>query len=304
MKKTQWTVLGIVALLTTGLYLGTQSQIFGVKAPKSGAESTVHAAGDGHGPNDGHDHGPNDGHDHGSATVTSDTVLARARQRLNDGQRTRLTLLENSISRGDVQEQKAHLYHQLAAFWRDSARLFEPFAWYTAEAARLENSEKSLTFAARLFLDNLRGEEDPALKQWKASQAKDLFERSLNRNPSNDSAQVGLGATILYGGTESPMEGIGKIRAVADRDSNFAYAQQVLGEASLLSNQPDKAVERFQRVVRLQPDNLSALLLLADIEERRGNKAAAQHWYGKSLPLIGNDALRREVEKRMAELSK
>ncbi|GAA4320155.1 hypothetical protein [Flaviaesturariibacter amylovorans] len=292
MKKTQWTVLGIVALLTTGLYLLTQAQIFGDKAPKTTSESTVH------GPNDGHDHAAEAG------TVTTDTVLARSLRRLNDRQRTRLSLLQNSISRGDIQEQKLHQFHQLSAFWRDSARLFEPFAWYTAEAARLENSEKSLTFAARLFLDNLRQEEDPALKQWKASQAKDLFERSLTRNPSNDSAQVGLGATYLYGGLASPMEGITKIRAVADRDSTFAYAQQVLGEASLLSNQPDRAVERFQRVARLQPGNLQVLLLLADIEERRGNKAVAKGWYGKTLPLIDNQGLRKEVEKRMAELSK
>ena len=38
-----------------------------------------------------------------------------------------------------------------------------------AEAAKLENSEKSLTFAAQLFLNNLRGQENPALKNWMAN---------------------------------------------------------------------------------------------------------------------------------------
>ena len=291
MKKQQWTVLGLVALLTLGLYILTQSQIFGSKAAKGDdTGSTVH--------------GPGDGHDHSAEEVSTDTLLARARTRLTPGQRSRLDLLEHSISRGDVQGQKIHLYHQLAGFWRDTARLFEPFAWYTGEAARLENSEKSLTFAAHLFLSSLREEENSGLQQWKALQAKDLFERSLQLNPSNDSSQVGLGAAILFGGLGSPMEGVGKIRAVAERDSTNVFAQQTLGEASLLSQQFDRAIERFERVARLQPANLSARLLLADLNERQGHKAEALGWYRQALPLAEKPELRGALEKRIQELEK
>src|SRR5436853_551913 len=82
----------------------------------------------------------------------------------------------HSISRGNVLQQKIEVYHQLAHFWADSAHRFEPYAWYTGEYARLENSEKSLTFAAHLFLNGLISEEKPEVKQWEALQAKDLFE--------------------------------------------------------------------------------------------------------------------------------
>ena len=290
MTKFQWLIFAGVIVLTLGLYAATQNQLFGSNLKKSA--TTEHSEGDGH------NHGAE------TAVLSTDTILFHAKEALNADQQARLNFLESSITRGDVADQKIHLYHQLAAFWRDTARIFEPFAWYTAEAARLENSEKSLTFAAHLFLNNLRTEEDPALRRWEASQAKDLFERSLNRNPGNDSSQVGLGATILFGGEGGPMEGIQKIRTVAERDTGFVYAQQILGEASMLSNQVDKAVERFERVVRLQPGNVDALLLLADIEERRSNKAAARYWYGKSLEHITQPAIRQAVEKRMNDLSK
>lgn len=290
MKKQQWTVLGLVALLTIGLYILTSSQIFGAKAPKEQTGSTVHAGGEAGGPE--------------ATALSTDTLLARAHTRLSAEQRGRLAFLENSISRGDVQAQKLHLYHQLAGFWRDTARLFEPFAWYTAEAARLENSEKSLTFAAHLFLSSLREEENPELQQWKALQAKDLFERSLQLNPSNDSSQVGLGATILFGGLGSPMEGVGKIRAVAERDSTNVFAQQTLGEAALLSQQVDRAIGRFERVAQLQPGNVSVLLLLADLHERQGHKAEALAWYRKALPLAPKPELRAELQKRIQDLEK
>jgi tetratricopeptide (TPR) repeat protein len=183
--------------------------------------------------------------------------------------------------------------------------MWEPYAWYTAEAARLENSENSLTFAAHLFLGSLRTEADGKLKHWKAHEAKDLFERSLKLNGANDSSMVGLGATLLFGEiAATPMEGIQKIREVVQRDSTNVYAQLTLGQASLLSGQLDKAVERFEKVVRLQPKNLEAILSLAETHERNGNKKAAVIWYQKSIPLSNIPGLRDEVERRINDLSK
>jgi Tfp pilus assembly protein PilF len=82
------------------------------------------------------------------------------------------------------------------------------------------------------------------------------------------------------------------------------YAQLTLGQASLLSGQLDKAVERFEKVVRLQPKNLEAILSLAETHERNGNKKAAVIWYQKSIPLSNIPGLRDEVERRINDLSK
>jgi tetratricopeptide (TPR) repeat protein len=183
--------------------------------------------------------------------------------------------------------------------------MFEPYAWYTAEAARLENSEKSLTFAARLFLNSLQNEQNAEVKSWKALQAKDLFERSLKINPANDSSRVDLGTTYLFGGiTENPMDGILMLRKVADEKPNFIYAQMMLGHASVISGQLDKAVERYNKVIQIDATNLEATLSLAEILEKQGKKEEALLWYRKSLPLIKIDGLRLEVEKRITDLSK
>jgi cytochrome c-type biogenesis protein CcmH/NrfG len=144
-------------------------------------------------------------------------------------------------------------------------------------------------------------EEDHRIKHWEAEQATDLFERSLKLNPANDSARVGLGATILYSGHD-PMKGIGIIREVVQKDSANAFAQFTLGEASLLSGQLDKAVERFKTVVRLQPSNQQALLILADTYERMGQKADAVVMYQKALPLVKIPEIRKEIEKRVTDL--
>jgi len=213
--------------------------------------------------------------------------------------------LENSITRGDVKGQQLNVYHQLSHFWKDSARFFEPYAWYEAEGARLENSEKSLTFAARLFLDDLQNDQLDNRRMWKALQAKDLFERSLKINPDNDSAKVGLGACYLFGNiTSNPMEGIAKIREVVQKDSTNVYAQLTLVKGSMLSGQFDKAISRLETVIKLQPGNWESLLLMADLYERKREFKNAISWYEKSLNLINMPEVKVAVKQRIEDLKK
>ena len=285
MKKPQWITVGIAALLIISIFL------FGRTVPNK-KNITVDT------------HQENDGHDHSApAGISIDSILTIAKKQLSTEQVTRLSMLENSISRGDVKEQQLKVYHQLSHFWGDSMRFFPPYAWYEAEAARLENSEKNLTFAAHLFLENLQQEPNPELLRWEALQAKDLFERSLKINPDNDSTKVGLGACYLFGNiSANPMEGISKIREVVEKDSTNTYAQLTLVKGSLISGQTDKAISRLQTVNRLQPENIEAILLLAEVYERKGDKAIAAEWYKKSLEYIKRSDARAEIEKRIAEL--
>ena len=286
MKKPQWITLVTGILLTAGLFL------FGRTVPKNKTITPVV-----HSEDDGHDHGP------APAGISIDTILTLAKKQLSAEQVVRINTLENSISRGDVKDQQIHVYHQLARFWADSVGVFEPYAWYNAEAARLENSEKNLTFAARLFLDNLQNDEIAQRRQWKALQAKDLFERSLMINPGNDSAKVGLGATYLFGEiSATPMEGISKIREVAEKDSTNLYAQMMLAKGSLISGQYDKAITRLETINRINPADLDVLLLLAEVNERMGNKSKAISWYTASLPLVKQAELKTAIEKRMKDL--
>ena len=280
MNKAQWITIGIGVLIVAALFL------FGRTGPyKSGISKSFQST--------------------PQSELSADSILFHAKEILNPAQIQWMNDLEQSVIRGDVKKQKLDVFHQLAHFWKDSARIFEPYAWYEAEAARLENSEKSLTFAAHLILENLRNEESDQLKRWKALQAKDLFERSLRINDKNDSTIVGLGACYIFGNiADNPMEGILKVRQVVEKDSTNIYAQMVLGQGSLMSGQYDRAIDRFEKVLALQPVNLEAILLMAEVFERKEDKANAIKWYSKALPLALNPAMSSALEKRINELKK
>jgi tetratricopeptide (TPR) repeat protein len=237
--------------------------------------------------------------------VTTEILLQKAKQRLKPEQVARLAAIESSVKRGDVKDQQLHVYHQLAKFWSDSARVFEPYAYYTSEAAKLENSEKSLTFAAHLFLDNLLTEGDPAMQHWLGDNAKVLLDKALVINPANDSSKIGLGICYMFGNiSDNPMQGILEVRKVVQEHPDNLYGQLVLGLGGKKSGQYDKAIERFKIVVDKQPDNLEAIFNLAETFEMKGDKANAVIWYQKARDIIKVPDAKIALDKRIKDLKK
>jgi tetratricopeptide (TPR) repeat protein len=233
-------------------------------------------------------------------------IIAAAKQKLPAAQQAYVTSLETSVVRGDVKDQQIKVYRQLASFWRDTAHFFEPYAYYTGAAAKLENSEKSLTFAARQFLNELQGTNQPAIKQWMADEAKGLFEKALEINPANDSSKIGLGSCYIFGSTASNpqeiMTGIQKILEVARRDSTNMYAQLMLGIGGVESGQLDKAIERLNNVVRKEPANLEAIFMLAEAYEKKADMPNAIHWYEAGKKYVSNPEMVKEINEKIKTL--
>ncbi|MEO5683473.1 MAG: tetratricopeptide repeat protein [Chitinophagaceae bacterium] len=241
-----------------------------------------------------------------SKKIDAAVIVAAAKQKLSPARQAYVSGLETAVVRGDVKDQQIKVYRQLASFWRDSVHFFEPYAYYTGAAAKLENSEKSLTFAARQFLNELKGTNQPAVKQWMADEAKGLFEKALEINPANDSSVIGLGSCYIFGSTaanpQEMMMGIQKILAVAKKDSTNMYAQLMLGIGGVVSGQLDKAIERLKKVVQQEPSNLEAIFMLAEAYERKDDKTNAVYWYETGKKYVSNDQMIEEIDNKIKTL--
>ncbi len=236
-----------------------------------------------------------------------EATITKQKQQLTPSQLIYISKLENGITRGDIKQQTQKQYMQLAQFWKDSVSSFMPYAYYLSEAAKLDNSEKSLTFAARLILDNMRREDSMNLKTWEATVAASLFEQALRLDPNNDDLKVGLGSCYIYGegmtgDPQQTMKGIQQLLEVVRKDSNNMQAQMVLGIGAVISRQFDKAVERLNKVVSFDPNNLEAVSWLGDAYAGKGDKLNAVKWYEQSKKLVNNPAFSKEMDERIKSI--
>jgi tetratricopeptide (TPR) repeat protein len=239
-------------------------------------------------------------------TVTNKSIIDDAKTSLSAEFKISLLSIENQLSRSKNTADSLMYTRKLARFWADSANRLTPYLYYTYSAALLENSEKSLTFAAQQLIDNLiTPDAPPALLPWMAGNAKVLLEKALEINPNNDSAIINLGACYLFGNiSDNPMQGILKVKQVVDKNPQNAYGQFILALGGKKSGQYDKAIERLLIVVSLQPSNLEAMVHLAECYELANRKEDAIQWYTKVKDLVNVPDAKSAITKRIKELKK
>ena len=239
-------------------------------------------------------------------TVTNKSIIDDAKTSLSAEFKISLLSIENQLSRSKNTADSLMYTRKLARFWADSANRLTPYLYYTYSAALLENSEKSLTFAAQQLIDNLiTPDAPPALLPWMAGNAKVLLEKALVINPINDTSKINLGACYLFGNiSDNPMEGILKVKEVVDKNPQNTYGQLILALGGKKSGQYEKAIERFLIIIGLEPNNIEAMVNLAECYELINQKNNAIEWYTKVREKVNIPEAKEAVTKRIQELKK
>lgn len=229
-------------------------------------------------------------------------LLTKAKSTLDSNLQAKIKTLEaaTNMAGNDV---KLTAFKQLASLWKDSAHLMEPYLFYTAEAAKLENSEKTLTFAAQQYVNSMLDVDEPAMQNWFATNAKVLFDKALTINPNNDSSKIGLGACYILGNiSDNPMTGLKPIKDIITQQPNNLFAHYILGLGGKKSGQFAKAIEHFILLNSSEPKNVIYVLHLAECYEQSKDIANAKAYYNKAKDLIDNDQIKKEIEKRIKDL--
>lgn len=277
MQRNQLLVIGLAVVIVTALYA------FGRITPK--VHQHEHAAAPGGAMPQG-----------GLGAVAADfsDLLKRAKEKVPADKLVEITSLENTVVRGDVKSQQIAAYQQLYTIW-DGLNELPIAAHYAAESAKLENSGKSLTFAANLFLEHLSHTQDAGVRMWQANSALELLDKAIALEPTNDTLKIKKGA-LLVSNTGEPMKGIGILREVAERNPDFLDAQLTLANFSITSGQYDKAIERMESVLKRHPDEPKALFLMAVAHQSKGENAKAVELLRQCRKLIKDPALAAEID--------
>jgi tetratricopeptide (TPR) repeat protein len=76
----------------------------------------------------------------------------------------------------------------------------------------------------------------------------------------------------------------------------------VLGIGGAISGQFDKAIPRLLKVVSAEPDNLEAILFLADAYAAKGDKNEAIKWYNACKHLKNSKEFLETIDEKIRSL--
>ena len=159
----------------------------------------------------------------------------------------------------------------------------------------MEKSPKKLNFAGRFFLNLLATEADsPAVRAWEGQTAVALFEQAQALAPS-DSTRMDLAAAYIDGAGET-MRGVQMLLGIVRENPSNVPAALMLGKMAIESGQWDKAIARFESVLKIDPDNREALYFLAESYKGSGNRAKAIETFERVKKAVGNPDFTRDID--------
>ena len=190
----------------------------------------------------------------------------------------------------------------LAQKWDDLEQAV-PSALYLEEAAIGELSLKNWVAAGDRFLKAFDNTQDTIAKPIMLQKANHAFDAALAIDSTDLAAKTGMGISMVNG-MGAPMAGITMLLDVVKKDPKNFKANMNLGTFAMKSGQFDKAIIRFEGVVKNIKATPDAYFYLATAYESLGKKQQAIDAYLQSKKLAANPTLSSFIDKKVAELKK
>lgn len=228
------------------------------------------------------------------APASTDSIITASRKALPAHAQKEIAANEAKLKALTDSAAMVPLLEEQSKLWQEH-KMFPMAGILRSRAAYLAHSEKKLNFAGQFFMELLRHEENPSVQMWEAQQAIDCFNGALAINPENDTTKLAL-ASGYIDGTREVMKGVGILREIVSKKPDHIPANLVLGRMSIQSGQFDKAIGRFETVLKLEPENREALYFLAEAYKGMGNTKKAKELFEQCKKLVNNPEFSKEID--------
>jgi tetratricopeptide (TPR) repeat protein len=181
-----------------------------------------------------------------------------------------------------------------------SANQYDSAAKYAAELAESEAILAHLQKAGDMYYEAFTYAMDPEKGQQMGEQARYYYGKVLEQAPEQLDAKAKMAMT--YVSSTNPMQGISMLREVLAADENNEMAIYNLGLLSMQSGQYDRAVERFEKLTQISPDNLQAQFLLGVSYFEAGQKEKAKVQFEAVKEMDGDPSVSASVDEYLNQL--
>lgn len=207
-----------------------------------------------------------------AASINLEELKSNALKSVPNEVKNNITLLEKKLKEASANEEKESRLELADAYF--AYKQFAVAALYYFEQSEKEGNNADLYVkAGDAFRDAYRNSADSNLTPLLMEKARSSYEKALKIAPSNLEAKTGV-ATCFVEGSENPMQGITLLREVVTEDPENVNANLNLGLFSMRSGQFDKAIGRFETVVKKSP-SAENYAMLAEAFEKSGDKKNA-----------------------------
>lgn len=205
-----------------------------------------------------------------------ESLIRAARSKLNPAEIATLADLESRLEKETSPAERVPILEQLAGEWY---RAGQPAisGIYAKKIAEEQNTEEAWSITATTFNICLKKEgTDEKTRQFCASQAEQAYQAAISLDPENADNRINLALSYTdYPPRDNPMKGILLLRELEQKYPDNPRVYITLAQLAIKTNQLERAAERLETAIKLDPDNPEAVCPLARVYENLGKQEDA-----------------------------
>ncbi|OHX67527.1 tetratricopeptide repeat protein [Flammeovirga pacifica] len=220
-----------------------------------------------HTEDDGHDHS-----DHDHANEHTPNAAMNAHDKLPADTQNTLDSLEHEFSIAKSSSNKSTIANTAYNLLIGMNKFDQAAGWKLASYGQ-SNNEEELKAGADAYYQAYTFAMSEQKSAKMAKLARENYEKYIKVHGEDLDAKVKIGMTYVV--SEAPMQGIMMIREVIAKDPDHQLALSSLGVLSIQSGQYDKAIQRFEKIKKLYPEDMESRFYLAIALNNSGKKEEA-----------------------------
>lgn len=213
-------------------------------------------------------------------------LLAEAKKTLKVEEANTILVLEQQLALADVDSLKSKALKELSGGWYRLGK-YALAGYFAQQVAELEDTEGAWSIAGTSYAICVQKVSDDKTKQFCTNRAADAFENATSINPTNLQHQVNLSLVYLENPPkQNPMQGVQILLDLNKKHPQDVLVLLTLARQGIRTGQYEKAVERLSSILAIEPSNVDANCLLAQVYEQLNRPQEAQPYINRCKSLI------------------
>ena len=264
MTRTQWIVLGTCLFLFGLIYFG-----FDTKAPDRGLVERSRGL-------------------IAEQTADLDPLYARAREALTTGQLAQLSDLEAELAEQTTDSGRVAVYEALSRNYFEFGQLALA-GHYARELAEISNTEEAWSIAGTTFGYCVQQVQEETPREFCTRGAISAFENAISLAPEEVSHRVNLALVLTSNPPpDNPMRGVLMLRQLQEEHPENVLVLTSLARLALQTGQVERALQRLEQALALDPEDRNANCLAASAYRAAGQENEAARYAARCELAVNN----------------
>ncbi|MCB0638409.1 MAG: hypothetical protein KDC54_17385 [Lewinella sp.] len=211
-----------------------------------------------------------------TAQTTDINVLrAEAKESLNANALGNIQALEQRLSQAATDSLRIEALRELSRSWYQTGHPALA-GYYAEELANISGTEEAWSITGTTFAICVQRATTDKVKAYCNEQAIRAFENAISLNPAEVAHRVNLAFTYTeMPPAGEPMKGVMMLRELQEAYPNSTLVLNSLARLAIQTGQWERATERLQQALAIEPDNQNTICLLAQAYAGLGDQAQA-----------------------------